>query len=499
MPAACAAAAPSRLAANARGNARQPARWRHCLSCLSAAGAFCWRKMSAPARRPASPWRWLWKRRRLRFQTQVWLLAFGGAAPAVFAAVAALYLTGRPDREVLTVGVVTGAFWLVCAATLVNRVTRPLQLVSAMLGALREGDTSLKAHRADPNDPLGQVLLEINALSGDLGRSRVGLVESLALFNRVVDEIEVAVFTFDPSGRLGLANAAGAALFREPATALRGRTVDQLGLDGFLRVEAQQALTHVFPARTGRWVVRRAHFRDQGQVHLLMLVTDLSAALRAEETHAWRSIIRVLGHEINNSLAPMISIADTLERIAARDPLPEDWREDLRDGLQVIRARSTALSRFTEGYARLARLPPPQPQPVSVAEMVARVAEMEQRLPPVVEGGPDIAWLADAPQIEQVLINLLKNAADAALPVGGGVRLRWRAEGAGVALEIDDDGLGIANPKNTFVPFFTTKPGGSGIGLTLSRQIAEAHHGALTLQNRPDGRGARAILTLPRA
>ena len=169
----------------------------------------------------------------------------------------------------------------------------------------------------------------------------------------------------------------------------------------------------------------------------------------------------------------------------------------MRRGLSVIASRSEALSRFIGAYARLAKLPRPTFQNVRLDEWMPRVVSLETRIPPRVEAGPPITIQADPDQLEQVLINLIRNAADASSQTGGGVDVGWDRDGTGLHICVRDEGPGLANTANLFVPFFTTKPGGSGIGLVLSRQIAEAHGGSLTLKNRNSAPGCEACLTLP--
>ena len=246
--------------------------------------------------------------------------------------------------------------------------------------------------------------------------------------------------------------------------------------------------------------MRRSSFRERGVAHQLLVVADLSRPLREEELKAWQRIVRVLGHELNNSLAPIRSLAGSLVDLLARAPRPDDWQDDMRRGLAVITARSESLGRFMDGYARLARLPPPSLRSLDVGSLVRRVAGLETRLPVAVIPGPAVLIRADGDQLEQLLINLIRNAVDAALETGGGARVGWGRLGgdrAG-ALEVwvEDEGPGLPSTSNLFVPFFTTKQHGSGIGLVLSRQIAEAHGGTLTLENVVPGCKARLRLPL---
>ena len=208
-------------------------------------------------------------------------------------------------------------------------------------------------------------------------------------------------------------------------------------------------------------------------------------------------LVRVMGHELNNSLAPIKSIADSLATLLARATPPPDWRDDMRRGLSVVSGRAESLSRFMESYARLARLPPPRFRDVEVGALLRRAARLETRLSVRVAGGAEAIVRADPDQLEQLLINVIRNAVDASLETGGMVTATWRRSDSSVEVLIEDEGPGLANTANLFVPFFTTKPNGSGIGLVLSRQIAEAHDGTLTLENRRGVIGCRARLRLP--
>jgi nitrogen fixation/metabolism regulation signal transduction histidine kinase len=308
------------------------------------------------------------------------------------------------------------------------------------------------------------------------------------------------VFAFDGEQRLRLVNRAGEKLLAQPAARLLGRKGEELGLAACLRPEAPDdghTMQLVFPGGVGRWGVRRSNFRESGVQHQLLVLTDLSQTLREEERIAWQRLLRVLGHELNNSLAPIKSVAGSLSDLVAHDEPPADWREDMQRGLQVISSRADSLARFIESYSKLARLPQPRFELLNVGELVRRVATLETRLPLSVMEGPEVVIRADSAQLEQLLINLVRNAVDASMETGGRVTISWTGEKKQIAVCVTDEGPGLASMANLFVPFFTTKAEGSGIGLVLSRQIAEAHGGTLTLNNRTTGPGCEARLQLP--
>ncbi|MEX2527133.1 MAG: ATP-binding protein [Gemmatimonadota bacterium] len=381
-----------------------------------------------------------------------------------------------------------------------GKITRPLQTLSNLLGGFREGDFSIRARGADPLDPLGLVHHEVNTLGDTLRGHRLGVLEATALLNRVMREIDVAVFAFDEFGRLQLLNRAGARLLAAPEEELLGRKATDLGLHEYLSGPSPRTFDGSFPGRWARWEVRRGAFRQAGQPHTLIVLSDLTRALREEERQAWRRLVRVLSHEINNSLAPIHSIAGTLAKLVDRETLPPDWRDDTLQGLRVVEERAEGLRRFMAGYARLARLPNPEMETVDVSRWVNHVAQLEQRLAVEVQPGPKVEIQGDAHQLEQLLINVVRNAVDAALETGGGVQLSWSSSkrDGGVQVKVIDEGNGLADRSNLFVPFFSTKAQGSGVGLLLIRQIAEAHGGTFTLENRRDRPGCVALLSLPR-
>ena len=433
----------------------------------------------------------------MRFEARFLTAALLVGLPAVLATFALLWSGEHdPQSRWLLTGLVT-AFWLGGAFYLRSYLVYPLRTLSNLLSALREEDYSLRARGARSDDSLGEVMLEVNALGEALRGGRLRAFEATALLRKVMEEIDVAIFSFDAEKRLRLINRAGERLLGQPGERALGNTAAQLGLADCLSGEPARTLTTAFPGGAGRWALRRSVFRENGMPHELLVLTDLSRPLREEERQAWQRLIRVLGHELNNSLAPIKSMAGTLETMLGRNPRPADWEDDLRHGLGVIGTRAAALSRFMEAYSRLARLPTPTLKPVEVGALARRVVGLEGRTAVTLDPGPELTIQADADQLEQLLINLLRNAADAALETGGGVSVDWVSHDNYLEVRIRDEGPGLSNTANLFVPFFTTKPKGSGIGLVLARQIAEAHGGSLTLENRKDHTGCEARLRLP--
>jgi len=425
------------------------------------------------------------------------LLAILIGLPGTTAALVLLWRSAMAAKFQWSLTVALVLLWLGLAFGLRARVVFPLRTLSNLLSALREGDFSIRARGEDTHDALGELITEVNLLAGILRQQRLGAVEATALLGRVMEEIDVAVFAFDPEKKLRLANRAGERVLGLDMDHLRGKTAEELHLEKCFEGEPLRTTEMSFPGGAGRFQLRRSTIREEGVPHQLLVLTDLSRTLREEERLAWQRLIRVLGHELNNSLAPVKSIADSLSTLISRENLPSDWRDDTQRGLEVISGRVEALGRFTSAYSKLARLPSPSLKPVSIGDWVRRVAQLDSRVPIEVHPGPEITVEADADQLDQLLINLVKNAVDASLENHGGVHLAWRKEPGFVEVNVQDEGQGLSNTANLFVPFFTTKPGGSGIGLVLCRQIAEAHGGSLTLENRPDSHGCIARLRLP--
>ena len=393
--------------------------------------------------------------------------------------------------------------WLLAASSFIELITRPMQTLANVVAALREDDFSFRARGARRGDALGDLALEVNALAGTLQAQRSSALEALTLVERVMSSMQSPVLAFDAQDRLRLHNVAADRAFGLTRPASDGRSAEELGLRVLLDVRDEgQYSDAAKPNDSTRYVVRRATFRLRGAPHLLLVLSDVGAALREEERQAWRRLIRVLGHEINNSLTPIKSIAGSL-----RGRLPEtasveggpNLNRDLQRGLAVIEDRAASLNRFLQAYQQLSSLPAPRLEAVPLQPLLERVVLLEQRIAVRIEAGPEVVLHVDPDQMQQALINLLQNGADAAMEaseVEAEVGVAWEIEAGQVAIRIKDNGLGLLNPVNLFVPFYTTKPKGTGIGLALAQQILIVHKGSVSLTNREDGRGCVAEVRL---
>src|SRR5215472_3728146 len=452
------------------------------------------------------------KRRKPRaFERRVTRFSILLVAPGILVSSILLWLQPWSLQSKLIIFAVQVVACLLIGGALHDHIVRPLQTLANVVGALRDEDYSFRARMAVPNDALGELSLEVNALADLLAKHRMGAIEATALLQRVVGEVDIPIFAFHPAKRLRLVNSAGEKLLNLQAEQLMDKTSSELGLNRCLSCE-NESLVELHFTTDARWFVRRSSFRQQGIPHTLVVLSDVSRALREEERRAWQRLIRVLGHELNNSLAPIKSIAGSLHsRLVGGGPRGEE-QQDFERGLSIIEGRAASLNRFLQGYRQLAQTPSPSLQTCSVSALAKRAASLETRVSVKVVMGPDVTFVADPDQIEQMLINVLRNAAEAVLETREGdansngakraesetaIVLSWTKHGDELAIAIEDSGPGLMNPSNAFVPFYITKPSGSGIGLVLSRQIAEAHGGSLELENRTGKQGCIVRILLP--
>ena len=455
------------------------------------------------------------KRVRLLYETRVSLYAFLVALPGLIVAGILVWMQPWTLESKLSLTLAELFVWWLLAMALQDQAIRPLQTLANVISALREEDYSFRARGAATDDALGELSIEVNALADLLADQRIRAIEASALLRRVLEEIEVPLFTFDPDQVLRLVNSAGQRLLQQPSVRLLGRTANEIGLAACMAAESETIVPLPFQGPNARWQVRRSSFRERGVPHTLIVLSDVSRALREEERGAWQRLIRVLGHELNNSLTPIKSIAGSL-RAQIQKIAPEAGQcEDFERGLSIIESRAHSLNRFLQAYRRLAQMPPPLVRKTQLLPIVQRVVGLESGLRVQIRQSPPAELMVDPDQLEQMLINLIRNAVEAANEsqpaaqngaTGGVSRSReplvdiwWEIADRDLVLTIQDNGPGLGNPANVFVPFYTTKPSGSGIGLVLSRQIAEAHGGSVELLNRSDQRGCQARVVLPRA
>lgn len=425
------------------------------------------------------------------------VIAASSLVPTVIATVSLWQSSlGRPVR----IGAIAFLLilWLASLLYIRARSSYHLRTLSNLLAALREGDYSFRARQLSRSDPFSEVITEINLLADTLRRQRVEDLEATALVREVMAEIDVAVFAFDASGRLRQVNHAGEELLG-PNRAVIGATAEELGLESCLSGGPARTVQLEIDGSSSRWEMRRGAFRQHGRPNQLLVLSDVSRALHAEELAAWKRMIRVIGHELNNSLAPITSLTGSMERLVRRDPLPDDWQSDIVRGFEVIASRVEALNRFMTDCSRLAKIPEPTLAPVEVGACIRRVVELENGALIRVVGGPDLQVPADQDQIEQVLINLLRNAVEASAESEGTVEIGWQENHNWLEITICDEGSGLADPESLFIPFYTTKPTGSGIGLFLCRHVAEAHGGSIIVRDRADQPGCEAVLRIPLA
>jgi nitrogen fixation/metabolism regulation signal transduction histidine kinase len=454
-------------------------------------------------------------RKRALYERRINFYSFLTALPGIIVSGVLIWLQPWTTESKVALSFLEALVWWVLALMLHEQVIRPLQTLANVVAALREEDYSFRARGAATDDALGELSMEVNALADLLADQRVRAIEATALLRRVVEEIDAPLFAFDPDHVLKLINPAGERLLQQPSVRLIGRTAAEVGLAECLAAPNESLISLPANSPSARWLVGQSKFREKGVPHTLIVLSDVSRALRGEERKAWQRLIRVLGHELNNSLAPIKSIAGSLGSRLGQIQLSSEERHDFERGLEIIETRSASLNRFLQAYRQLAQMPPPVMKKVALLPIVERVAFLETRLRITIAKGPDVTLMVDPDQVEQMLINLVRNAVEAVLespavkdPARSGgtmkfatppVTINWTIEDQNVVLTIDDNGPGLLNPSNAFVPFYTTKPEGSGIGLALSRQIVEAHEGSIELSNRNDRDGCQVRVTLPRS
>ncbi|WDE03842.1 GHKL domain-containing protein [Thalassomonas viridans] len=450
---------------------------------------------------PAAP-------KKLSFEAQLTRLSLTASLPLFCLLIPVMFYAGISIYLILLTILLSGLTLVYCHVKIHQKSAYQFRSLTNILEAMLQDDYSLRARSDHNHDALNELVKTINGLAQKLNRQRIETAESQLLLQTVINNIDVAIVALNDRQEIMLSNPASDKLLG--LTGDNPRAKPELlppALLESLQPGQSKVMPLTFGQRQGRYKVHMEAFRETGLQHRLLFLTDVSSLLRNEERNAWQSLVRVISHEINNSLAPIASISQTLTRLLTRQQLQEAHKENLLEGLSIISQRSQNLKNFVNSYKQIARLPEPDKKKTAVTALLDKITPLFQEQSLAITPGADIELLIDPVQMEQVLINLLKNAQEAMHgqqgDVGqepqapGKITISWQQENDLFILKITDEGTGISNPENLFVPFYTTKKQGSGIGLGLCRQILEMHQGKLSLDNRNDKTGCVAVIELP--
>lgn len=373
--------------------------------------------------------------------------------------------------------------------------------ISNILGAMSQGEYSLRARSDKKESALDELVNAINGLADRLSEQRRVSAESQRLLHTVIEHIDVAIVALDEVNQVSFYNPAANKLLLLDDPQGSERLLNQLSFHHTFSAGTHQVIDLTLGKQQGRFNVHVEAFRDKGKQHKLLFITDVRTLLRSEERKAWKSLVRVISHEINNSLSPIASVSQTLKRQVSKSDSDCELFQDLSTGLTLISERTRGLSEFIDSYKQLAKLPEPDKQASSLLPLISKISQLLGPEKIHIDSQLDIDVAIDPVQIEQVLINLCKNGLEAMQKSNpdGRVSVSWTLDKTQLTIRVKDQGTGISNPENLFVPFYSTKKQGSGIGLVLCRQIVEAHGGRLSLDNNEDGVGCSARVELPLA
>jgi two-component system, NtrC family, nitrogen regulation sensor histidine kinase NtrY len=434
------------------------------------------------------------------FETRLCMLVLAGGLPSLTAiAVAMFHLPLSPYAKALLLSLLTSIL-VACAAVVRNRVRFHLLTLVNLTEAVRLGEYMLRGSHASGRDAMGTLVTSINAIAGTLQQQRLETQETRHLLDKVLAEVDVAILAFDESLRLRLANNMALRLLALEEHEAIGKTSGMLGMDFLLSDDDTpiESFEYDFPGKSGTWRIQRSQHLERGNAFRLLFIVDLRAALRAEELNVWKRLTQVISHEVNNSITPIISLSATVQSLLNEVAIDDELAKELNIALELIAQRSQHLHYFVRRYAEMARLPAPNKILTDISPLLSRLPTLvsDTRVTLDLPSGPVIAY-CDPVQLDLVLVNLMKNAREAMMETGV-ISVRCRQESAFWQLEIRDEGMGVTNPGNLFVPFYSTKKNGNGIGLIVSRQIVESHGGSLGLRNRSDRPGCIAELRLPK-
>jgi two-component system nitrogen regulation sensor histidine kinase NtrY len=408
------------------------------------------------------------------------------------------FLDMPPARTTNLVILVTWIVWVALVAISVRgAVLRHIRTLGNLIETAQQHDYSMKASGTREPGELAVLYRQLNALMESLKLERQGEQQLAGILEKVISQINVAIIVGDSRDCVLLANLRACKLLGASSQALIGTELASTPLAQIPLEDRPRLLNHRFPGGEGRWQISQQHYRHQGKQSRIIFITDLQHILYNEELSAWQRLIRVIGHEVNNSLTPIISLCQTISSILER-PDRAEYANDVRECLGVVSSRAKGLKGFITAYARIARLPEPDKTLFPAARLVTRVQGIfAPGTVKIVSSIAEVMLFGDPVQLEQALINLVRNALQAQGDDSEAISFSCSVQNDHCEFCITDSGTGISNQANLFVPFYTTKHDGAGIGLVLCRQIAASHYGQVTVENRSDARGAVAKLILP--
>lgn len=436
------------------------------------------------------------------FEVQLTLLSLLTSIPLFLLLVAVMIYANISVYLILLTVLISSLVMVYSHSKLHQKSAYQFRSLSNLLDAMVQGDYSLRARPSDGDEALNELVDSINSLSLRLNKQRIETTESQLLLTTVINHIDVAILALNENNELVLTNPAAKKLLQIPAELQEfdlTESFSQFDQIAAMNSGNSQVMSLSFANQQGKFNVHLEEYRENGKPQKLVFITDVSTMLRSEERNAWQALVRVISHEINNSLAPIASLSQSLRRLLARKEDLESHKDYLIEGLSIISQRSNSLTEFVNSYKQIASLPEPKKQANSVLELVNKTVALYPDESIEVRNIDDITLFIDAVQFEQVLINLVKNAIEAIKNTGeaGKVVIHGQVNGTVFTLSLVDDGTGVSNVGNLFVPFYTTKSKGSGIGLVLCRQIVEAHGGKVSLTNRVGLSGCIATIELP--
>jgi two-component system nitrogen regulation sensor histidine kinase NtrY len=432
------------------------------------------------------------------FETRLTRLSLASSIPLLLLSVWTMIYADVSIWLVILVVLLGSLLTFYCVYQIHHKIAYQFRSLSNLLNSMVQGDYTLRARSVQGSGALDELTATLNRLAERLSQQRWESVESQLLLTTVIEHIDVAIVALSEDNTLRLLNPAAKKLLSDTSES-HERLLGQLAFVQSCPSGWHQVVELSLGHQQGRFNIHLEEFRESGRQHKLLFIADVRTLLRSEEIRAWQSLVRVMSHEINNSLSPIASISQTLSRLIDRDAADTAYHEDLLKGLAIIGERANGLSQFVESYKQLAKLPEPQKQHASVRLLCEKACALFKRSSIAIESTIDAELFIDPVQFEQVLINLIKNAIEAMAHTNpaGVIRIRWFASGPVFTLTICDEGEGVSNPDNLFVPFYSTKKHGSGIGLVLCRQIIEAHGGRLSVTNQPMSRGCCASIEVP--